>query len=1223
MTKQRNGFMAVLGVAGGVALLLLLLTFLGEPAPAASQSELQVCAEGCAYTNVQSALDAANPDDVIQIAGGVYTGTVLRAGLWQMVYITQSVTLRGGYNADFSAWDPALYTTTLDAEGAGRVVYAKGAISVTLEGLRLVNGYHSASGAGVYADGVTLHVLSSTIGHNRVAPKDDGNYGVGLYVGGGSLTMQNSVVQENEPNPGGDNSHNGGGLYAIDATVAISNSQFLSNTASFDNDVLWNIGSGGGIFLENCETRIAAVTFRGNVATPENSGGGGLWTRSGSLRLLDSTFEGNTNGGAALHTAGTLVSGNTFTHNTGNGLSINAWAQQVVNITVTHNLLQNNTGLGLSVGAPAYSMVVEDNEFIGNGKGGLALRAKSDTGAATAVIVRDNLFQDNTTTGNGGGASLTGAVDVLFNRFIGNHANGKGGGVYQNEYCSDSSSYSCKDNASAVYDGNLFRGNSAAEGGGLYLIPKFSANLRISCRNLVFLDNTAATSGSAIYFYRYTPTAVPFEHLTVANNSGGDGTMIYHMMGKAYYTNTILYSGTIGIKRQNDIVTLDHVLRYDVLTPTLNVTTWGLTDLSPITGTPAFAADGYHLTAASAAVDAGIATSVTHDIDNQPRPLGSAPDIGADESPYSLTGGVQVSKLASAPEWKVYYTGFNVPPSTYLQQEYLIPFGYYASSTAPQVTSYAIEDTFPASLELAAVANPPGLTYAQDGATLRWTSQAPLLPGAWGWVGLTGRSGTIAGGDSLSNSGQMTYTLANGNSATLPFSATTQVPARPVFPPLFITPDDGEICLNEGNRLRATGLAGAGMLVRLYENGAYKASGIANATGMFTITWTSVLTDSHPVVTLYATACEPGGEGACSAPSESVRLEYAQSHWCPQRSYWEGDAFGIHYTFYFRNDLGRYATDDFALPGVYGFWNTKVHLYSCCAYDDTNPFEVKADGVTYGDPVSHEGRFWTFNIGSAHDVTIETQCFGPGGAEGDPKLSTGEVLIDPDGFVFDVDAGGSYSPTTGMYAPVQALPGITVTAYVSVPQWGGWIPWPAHLYQNQINPQVTGDTGYFAFFTPPGFYYLQAEGAHGYQSWRSPVVQVINEIVHVNIPLTRLTDGEVERVALLPDGPSPSALTIPVDSTVEWMATLGESATAADLARWTENPLLQPRTAGALDPLTYTLGFDGGMLAPGQVYRREFTAPGRYTYSDGAGHTATIEVVAGQKVYLPLVLRQQ
>jgi len=1226
MRKSQNCFAILLGVAGGLALMLVMLAMLGggalpiRAAVAAPRGELQVCADGCTYTAVQSAIDAANPGDVIQIAAGVYTGTLLRSGLWQMAYITQNLTLRGGYNADFSAWDPALYTTTLDAEGTGRVVYTKGAITVTLEGLRLVNGYHSASGAGVYAESATLHVVSSTIGHNRVNPNFNGNYGVGLYIAGGTLLMQNSVVQENEPNPGGDYSHDGGGLYAIESAVEILDSQFLSNTAAFEGG---SCGTGGAIRLENCTSLLQRVTFRNNVATNCNNGGGGIWTRIGSLHLLDSTFEGNTNGGAVVQTAGALIAGNTFTGNAGNGLVVSSWGEPVVNITVTRNLVQNNTGYGLLFPAATVSLVVDGNDVIGNGKGGLKLWAKSDTGAATAVVVRDNLFQGNTTTGNGGGAYLTGAVDVLFNRFVDNHAGGKGGGVYQEEYCSDPySSYTCKDSASAVYDGNLFRGNSAAEGGGLYSIPRYSASLDIAYRNTAFLDNTATGTGSALYFYRYSNTPVSFEHLTVANNTGGDGVMVYHMMGRAFYTNTILYSGTIGIKRQNDYVTLDHVLRYDVLTPTLNASTWGLTDLSPITGTPGFAADGYHLTAASAAVDAGVEAGVYNDIDGQPRPLGTAPDIGADESPYSLNAsGVQASKVASTPQWRVYYTGLNVPPSTYLQQDYMIPFAYYAPNTAPQVTSYALHDTFPASLELLAVSSPPGLNYARDGAALSWRSQAPLLPGEWGWVGLTGRSDTATGGDTITNTGQMTYTLANGNSATLPFSVTVEVPVRPVFPPLFITPLNGEMCLDEGKYLSARGLAGAGMVVHLYEDGEFKAQATANAAGEFALTWTSALTKSHAAVDLYAIACEPGTGTVCSVPSDHVSIAYPQADWCPQRSYWEGDAFGVHHTFFFRNDLGRYATNDFVLPGVYGFWNTKMHLYSCCEHNDINPFKVVADGVEYKDPSAHDGRWWTFDIGGAHEVTVESQCFGPGGAEGEPKITQGEVLIDPDGFVFDVDAGGSYSATTGMYAPVQAIPGITVTAYVSVPQWGGWIPWPAHLYQNQVNPQVTGPEGYFAFFTPPGFYYLQAEGAGGYQSWRSPVVQVISEIVHVNIPLTQWTTDDIAQIALTPDGPTPSSLTIPANGSVEWVSTLGASATAADLAHFNANPVLQPRSGGLLDPLLNTLGFDGGLLLPGQVYRRQFSQPGLYTYTDGAGHTATIEVSTECKIYLPLVLR--
>ena len=47
-------------------------------------------------------------------------------------------------------------------------------------------------------------------------------------------------------------------------------------------------------------------------------------------------------------------------------------------------------------------------------------------------------------------------------------------------------------------------------------------------------------------------------------------------------------------------------------------------------GDPAFAPDGYHLTAGSAAINKGVQAGVTTDIDGQPRTNG-APDLGADE----------------------------------------------------------------------------------------------------------------------------------------------------------------------------------------------------------------------------------------------------------------------------------------------------------------------------------------------------------------------------------------------------------------------------------------------------------------------------------------------------------------------------------------------------------------------------------------------------------------
>jgi hypothetical protein len=1231
-------------VAVGSALLALLFTilWLGEPAramrasagPAGLLSVRRVCASGCPYTSVQAVVDAAAPGDVIEIATGVYTGVTQTGGQSQIAYITKSLTLRGGYSADFTAWSPTTYSTTLDAQDAGRVIYARGPISLTLDGLRLIHGYHQNAGGGIYAANVDVRLLNSLVGSNRLAAGD----GIGLHIAGGSLILRDSAVQENRPNWGDIWAASGGGIYASGATVELYDSLIMSNTAAVSN---WQtLGRGGGVFLDNCASLLQRVTFRGNTGSTGTKGrGGGLGTQTGSLRLLDSTFAGNVaaaadggaGGGAYLRTNYALVSGNAFTGNaasqaagltgSGGGLDIgNSWesATSIMGVTVTHNLLQGNAARdgGGMVAKTAVVLTVEDNRLIGNRAetgGGLSVLAKSDMGAPSAVSVRGNLFQDNTATNNGGGALVFGAVDVLSNRFFNNRANASGGAIYQGEN-------SRGDNASAVYAGNLLIGNSANEGGGLYTRPEYSENLNITYRNMAFLGNTATSTGSGIFIRRYAKPPMDFKHLTLSGNTGGDGAMVYVVMGRVNFTNTILYSGTVGVKVNSGPVRLDHVLRYNVITPTAGLS-WALQDTAPITAPPAFAADGYHLTNASAAIDAGPGAGVSDDIDGQPRPLGTAPDIGADESPYTLApNGIQASKLADDPRWKVYYTGLNVPPSTYFEQTYLIPFAYHGVSTAPPATAYAIQDQFPAALNLAAVENPADLAFTRNGAELRFASQASLTPGQWSWVGLIGRSESVAGGQTLVNSGQMSYTLANGNRATLPFSVTTQVPPRPIFPPVLITPLDGEMCLEAGNQLIATGVAGVGMTVRLYEDGAYKGQTTATATGEFTLTWTSGLTLSQPSIAVHTVACESGAGGMCSAPSRTVHLSYPQADWCPQRSYWEGDAFGVHHVFHFRNDQGRYASNDFVLPGVFGFWNTKLHLYSCCDHNNTNPFKVTADNVVYQTPSAHNGRWWTFDIGAAHEVFVESQCQG-GGAP--PKKTTqGVVLIDPDGFVFDVDAGGGYDVGTGVFSPVKPLAGITVTVYVSVPEWSAWVPWPAHLYNNQINPQVTGNNGYFAFFTPPGYYYLQASGAHGYQAWRSPIVQVVTEIVHVNIPLTPWVNDAAAQVLLTPAGPNPAVVRVPPGRGVEWLSTLADGASAADLVSWTENPAIQPRTDGALDPLLNTTGFDAGRLPPGQTYRRKFAAAGVYPYSDGLGRAGTIIVAQLQSVYLPLVLKK-
>jgi plastocyanin len=402
------------------------------------------------------------------------------------------------------------------------------------------------------------------------------------------------------------------------------------------------------------------------------------------------------------------------------------------------------------------------------------------------------------------------------------------------------------------------------------------------------------------------------------------------------------------------------------------------------------------------------------------------------------------------------------------------------------------------------------------------------------------------------------------------------------------------------------GLAQPGVTVHLFIDGAPLAQIATNAAGEWSATYSY---GGSATVTLTAQACTAGGQ--CSAVGSPVTLRPPLSFWCPQRSQWEGTPTvgpkaGQHLVFGFRNNTGEFSSQNWRIPGVYGFSNTTLTLHACnCppASGTTAPPSsvwLFADGMRYDPTGSHPD--YTFAVtGGAHDVVFWANCGG------NFVSSTGVILIDPDGYVFDVTQGfDSQDPTA------HAIPGVTVTLYWNSAEWGGWTPWPAHLYNNQVNPQVTGTDGYFAFFTPPGQYYLQVDGKPGYQPWRSPVITVVNEIVHVNVPYTPWSEPAeaataLAEVLLTANGPQPASITVALGDTVQWTAEVDSLALPEALAQQMENPSLQPLSV--LNAISSTLGWDGGKLQPGQVYRRQMNQPGRFSYTDGLGHEAEICVV--------------
>jgi hypothetical protein len=273
-----------LGLALGLAFILLWLANTGLLVRAAGATELHVCPSGCAYNTVQAAVDAADPGDVIKVAAGTYTGVHARAGVTQVLYISQTVTVRGGYTlANWNTADPVAHPTTLDAQGQGRVIFVS-AVNVipVIEGLRITGGDASGLGGDPWGDdaggGIYVNVATPIVRYNFI-------YGNTAYRGGGLFTNSPITLAGNTFVTNTANS--GGGLY------------LYSNEASMDANIVRNnvaFGDGGGMVLNQSDGVLA------NTVVADNQGGNrgsGIFVYSGSPRLLHTTLARNYGGDGA------------------------------------------------------------------------------------------------------------------------------------------------------------------------------------------------------------------------------------------------------------------------------------------------------------------------------------------------------------------------------------------------------------------------------------------------------------------------------------------------------------------------------------------------------------------------------------------------------------------------------------------------------------------------------------------------------------------------------------------------------------------------------------------------------------------------------------------------------------------------------------------------------------------------------------------------------------
>jgi uncharacterized repeat protein (TIGR01451 family) len=361
----------------------------------------------------------------------------------------------------------------------------------------------------------------------------------------------------------------------------------LGDNIIHDNRASW----GGGLYFHNGPTATLTTNIINNNVADHKGWGvkdyAGVWfDHSDNATLISNTINSNRTandcGGVCFETShNAVLIGNDVISNTrgpgwdGNGVGVylsNSKNASLVGNTISHNTASDMDRPGTIWGGGVYIGV-----------------------NSTAALVSNKISSNGATRGGGLYVKSNSIVTLMYDIITGN----------------------------TVYD-SFATWPHVRAGGGLCV-----DNSIVTLTNVVVADNQAETVGSGLYITRSSARLL---HTTIARNTGGDGSGVYitGTSSTVALTNTILVSHTVGITcAASNTVTLNSVLWYSNTVNTGG--TGAITITNEYTGDPAFAADGYHLTASSEAIDKGVNAGVDDDIDSEPRPAGVGYDIGADE----------------------------------------------------------------------------------------------------------------------------------------------------------------------------------------------------------------------------------------------------------------------------------------------------------------------------------------------------------------------------------------------------------------------------------------------------------------------------------------------------------------------------------------------------------------------------------------------------------------
>jgi hypothetical protein len=369
---------------------------------------------------IQHAIDVATPDDVIHVAGGIYTRT------GTVAVITKGLTIVGAFDPAFNGSNPEMYHTVLDANWGGTVISITNAGDVLLQHLIVAHGDGTGNcgglgcGGGVYVENTSVHVNGCEIIDN-VGSRTGGGLGGGIYASSSAFEMRSSRVVSNtaSTDPVASGGGWGGGIYVNTGSASLVENEFLDNVGRTS----WT-GAGGGIYLYNVTSAdVLTNVIRGNSASLDvwGSYGGGLYvSNSSAVTVAGNRIEGNQTSAHPTQGAGygggvyVMDSDAHLARNTIIGNSTGTWAAA----------LRPGGGVYIAY-APTTPVTLSNNLIVRNiasayAGGGVYVGYDYPDGASQALLV-NNTIADN---GSSGIVAWNYAAVTLTNNLIAGHEAG-------------------------------------------------------------------------------------------------------------------------------------------------------------------------------------------------------------------------------------------------------------------------------------------------------------------------------------------------------------------------------------------------------------------------------------------------------------------------------------------------------------------------------------------------------------------------------------------------------------------------------------------------------------------------------------------------------------------------------------------------------------------------------------------------------------------------------